>query len=186
MRQHRTLIRTVVLMILIAAFGFTIFQTIFLKEEHPVEVGEIAPDFTLPTLEGQAITLSELKGKAVIVNFWGTYCPPCVREMPLIQEKYEKYKDQGLEIVAVNIGENKVTISAFLRRLSNIDFPIAMDPKRDLTKVYDIGQMPATVFIRPDGTVIEITKMNISPNKAIFVGELSDKILEENIERILP
>ncbi|MEX2104668.1 MAG: thiol-disulfide oxidoreductase ResA [Bacilli bacterium] len=185
MKKYRTFIRITILFILILAIGFTIFQSIFRKDHKQIQANEQAPNFTLGTLDGKRVTLSELEGKGVVLNFWGTYCPPCVREMPLMEEKYHKYKEQGLEVVAVNVAESKVSVSAFVRR-HDLSFPIVLDPKRELTKQYNIGPMPATIFIRPDGTIQPVNSYNTSTNKAIFVGEMTDEVLEMNIKGIMP
>ncbi|MEX1029077.1 MAG: redoxin domain-containing protein [Paenibacillaceae bacterium] len=87
MRSSRTLIRVIILLILFTAVGYTISRTLFYNDYNAVNPDDLAPDFTLTTLDGLKLKLSDTKGKGVILNFWGTYCPPCVTEMPLIEEK---------------------------------------------------------------------------------------------------
>ncbi len=81
------------------------------------QAGFTAPDFTLKTPEGETYTLSELKGNAVLVNLWATWCPPCRAEMPAIQKMYDEYKDQGFVVLAVNstVQDSAIEIPAFMQ-----------------------------------------------------------------------
>lgn len=185
MRSSRTLIQVIILLIFFTAVGYTIFRTLFYNDHNVIKPGDLAPDFTLTTLDGLKLKLSDTKGKGVILNFWGTYCPPCVTEMPLIEEKYQKYKDQGLTVVAVNIAENKITVDRFAHRYG-LTFPIALDFKRETVDPYGIGPMPATLFIRPDGTIIPIDMQGKQTDRPISEGQLTDKVLENHIQKILP
>ena len=185
MRSSRTLIRVIILLILFTAVGYTISRSLFYNDYDAINGGDLAPDFTLMTLDGFKLKLSDTKGKGVILNFWGTYCPPCVTEMPLIEEKYQKYKEQGLTVVAVNIAENKITVDRFAHRYG-LTFPIVLDSKRETIDPYGIGPIPATLFIRPDGTIIPIEMQGKQTDRSIFTGQLTDKVLEDHIQKILP
>jgi peroxiredoxin/Flp pilus assembly protein TadD len=111
---------------------------------------EPAKDFEFSTLDGRKLKLSDLKGKAVIVSFWATWCVPCREEMPLLVELYKKYKSRGLEIVAVSSDtpEDRSKVVAFAKE-HNLTFPITVDPGVALT--YGVNLYPTTYFIDPQG-----------------------------------
>ena len=81
-----------------------------------------APDFTLPTLDGTTVTLSELKGQVALINVWATWCPPCRAEMPTIQATYEQYREQGFTVLAVDLQEDPRTVAGFMREFK-LTFP---------------------------------------------------------------
>ena len=113
-------------------------------------------DFKLETLDGEQLQLSEITGdKGVILNFWGTWCKPCREEMPDMNQVYNE-GHEDYEIVAVNVSENKQQISQFISGLSeDLDYPIALDPNRSVTKAYNIGPLPTTIAVNKDGVVVE-------------------------------
>ncbi|MCL2210449.1 MAG: TlpA family protein disulfide reductase [Treponema sp.] len=110
-------------------------------------------DFTLPLLNGENITLSSLKGKTVILNFWATWCPPCRAEMPSMDTFYKRYKDKSLEILAVDIGENINTVRQFIQK-NNYSFPILLDTTRRISSIYGIEAIPTTYIIDRQGKII--------------------------------
>lgn len=134
------------------------------KEDSPqsVGLGEPAPDFTLKTLDGKTMTLSELKGKKVVLNFWATWCPPCKEEMPFFQQYYEKYADEdNVEIVAVNITlKDKLDqVKSFVESY-HLTFPILLMEEEDLMETYRIYTIPSTFMINTKG---EIEKQILGP-----------------------
>lgn len=114
--------------------------------------GSLAPDFLLETLEGDEIRLSDLRGKGVIVNMWATWCPPCRREMPQFVAAYDRYREQGLEIVAVNVQESESVIRPFVDDFG-VDFPVALDRSGDVSEEYRVIGLPTTYFIDREGVV---------------------------------
>lgn len=173
MKNKRTIMRFLVLGVIAVALG-SAFYTAYSNDESIVEVGEAAPDFTLKNLEGQEIRLSELKGKGVVINFWATWCNPCKREMPLIEEQYQLVKDQNIEILAVNIAESHLAVSSFIDRLG-VTFPVLLDSHRIVTQRYAVGALPSTFFINKDGIVMDH-----------FVGEMNESILTKRLALIKP
>lgn len=124
--------------------------------------GDTPPDFTLMNLEGKEVTLSELRGKKVVLNFWATWCPPCKAEMPHMQNYYEKYaKKDNVEILAVNLtsGERDVTADAKIdtvmtfRDAYELTFPILLDPENEAGSEYQVITIPTTFFIDSTGTI---------------------------------
>jgi peroxiredoxin len=117
--------------------------------------GQPAPDFTLTDMQGQQVSLSDLKGKVVILNFWATWCPPCREEMPSMEMLYRKYKDQGLVILAVNVEKDgKQLVEAFLQR-SPYTFPILLDTQAEVQNRYKVFRFPETFIIDRNGNVVE-------------------------------
>ncbi|CAJ1002901.1 MULTISPECIES: thiol-disulfide oxidoreductase ResA [Bacillales] len=172
-KSNRTYIRVAILGVLLAALVFAVYSS-FVKDPNAVKVGRDAPNFSLEQLNGPSIALSDLRGKGVVLNFWGTWCGPCKQEMPALQKQYEAYKDKGLVIVGVNIGETPVAVEPFLKQFG-VTFPILMDRESQITKLYRIDKIPSTFFIDPDGEV-----------KEIFLGPLNEDMIAEKVAKILP
>ena len=121
------------------------------------QVGKPAPDFQLPNLEGQPISLSDFRGKPVLVNFWAVRCPPCRFEMPFIQAIFEESSDTGLVILAVNIGETPSRVRDFIQS-GNFSFLVLLDTNQDVALEYNIRGIPTTFFIDKEG-VIQVIKV---------------------------
>jgi thiol-disulfide isomerase/thioredoxin len=119
------------------------------------QVGGKAPDIDLPTLAGSSMKLSALRGHPIIVTFWGTWCPPCREEFPRLVAAYEKYRGDGLEIIAVNQRDQELSVKdvkAFSDSFS-VPFPIALDVRGRSRRVYRLIGLPTTVFIDTAGTI---------------------------------
>jgi peroxiredoxin len=118
-----------------------------------VAAGQPAPDFTLSDLNGRNYTLSQLRGKVVIVNFWATWCPPCRAEMPSMEKLYRELADQGLVMLAVNIEKDgRRTVPQFLAS-SPHSFPVLLDEQEVVQKRYGVYKFPESFIIRKDGVV---------------------------------
>lgn len=119
--------------------------------------GFLAPDFTLQTFEGTSITLSDLRGQAVLVNLWASWCGPCRAEMPAMEKVYLQYKDQGFQILAVNASnqDNLANAQAFVEELG-ITYPILLDTNGQVSSLYQLRALPTTFFISPAGYIEEV------------------------------
>ncbi|UXH45022.1 TlpA family protein disulfide reductase [Rossellomorea vietnamensis] len=113
-------------------------------------VGDRAINFKLDSLDGKSITLSELKGKKVIVNFWATWCPPCKEEMPVMQEFYTKYGKE-VEVLAINI-DPQYNVKEYQKSLG-LTFPILLDTDDKINNAYDILTVPTTFVINEQGII---------------------------------
>jgi peroxiredoxin len=109
-----------------------------------------APGFTLQTRDGKAMSLGDLEGKVVMVNFWATWCVPCRQEMPHLQALYERYNSLGFELLAVNVEDNPEGARKWLAE-TPVTFPVLFDSKNDVSKLYKVTAMPSTVLIGRDG-----------------------------------
>ncbi len=120
-----------------------------------VQKGNIAPDFELTTLDGERIKLSDFKGKKVILNFWATWCPPCKAEMPHMQNFYEKNKDKGIEIVAVNltnVDKGQAAIESFVKEYG-LTFQIPLDENGDIGEIYQTFSIPTSYILDSNGII---------------------------------
>ncbi len=111
-----------------------------------------APDFTLKRADGRNLRLQEQRGQVVLVNFWATWCGPCRQEMPHLNRLYDKYRNSGFTLLAVNIDDDPRTALATAAKLG-LRFPVLLDTDKTVSRRYDLGSMPATVLIDRDGKV---------------------------------
>jgi len=132
-------------------FSGQMMQVIGVSASHPLSVGVQAPDFALQSLAGNPLKLSDLKGKPVLINFWATWCAPCLLEMPNLQEYYEEYPGQ-FEVLAVNAGETERTVQKFVDDVG-LSFIILLDPDGEVQQLYRIKGYPTTYFLDKDGII---------------------------------
>jgi cytochrome c biogenesis protein CcmG, thiol:disulfide interchange protein DsbE len=147
---------TVVALVVLVLAGTLGAATHLMKDElFPVEVGSVAPDFRAKVLgENRYKTLADYKGQVVVLNIWGTFCPPCIVEMPSLQALHKAYGDSGLRLVAVSIDDavNEDSIAAFARNLG-VTFEILHDPTHEIEKVFQTTGYPETFVIGREGTI---------------------------------
>lgn len=119
--------------------------------------GFLAPDFSLPTIDGDSITLSELRGKPVLINFWATWCPPCRTEMPAIQNVYDDYKDQDFVVLAVNTTyQDNLGDAITFAQIRRLTFPILLDQDGGAANLYEVRALPTTYFIGANGFIQDV------------------------------
>ncbi len=135
-----------------------------------VEVGNLAPDFQLQNFDGQTVSLGNLQGKPVLINFWATWCPPCRDEMPYIQEIYEEWSDKELVVLAINLGESSAKVEEFIQSY-NLSFTVLLDTKQDVAQRYNITGIPTTFFIDKAG-IIQDKVIGAFQNKAQIENRL--------------
>ncbi|MFS0557520.1 peroxiredoxin family protein [Brevibacillus sp. 179-C9.3 HS] len=120
-----------------------------------INQGNLAPDFELQTLAGESVKLSDFRGKKVIVNMWATWCPPCRAEMPDMQKFYEKYKEENVTILAVNMTtseKNVESIPTFLDEFG-ITFPVVLDEQNEVAEIYQVVALPSSYIIDANGVI---------------------------------
>ena len=128
-----------------------------------VEEGDPAPNFSIPSIyAGQdPISLESLAGKTVYVDFWASWCAPCLTSLPLYNELYHKYKDQGLEVVAITV-DNPIEDGLDFLEDTPLDFLIPADPEGDAAELFGVIGMPTSYLIGPDGEV-KLVHMGFRP-----------------------
>ncbi len=138
--------------------------------------GFLAPDFTLDTLDGSQITLSDLRGKVVIVNLWTSWCPPCRAEMPAIENVYQANKEQGLEVLAVNstFQDSEANAAAFIQEMG-LTFPILLDRDGGVSNRYQLRALPTTYFIDRQGVI-----RSVVPG-----GPMSESLIQSKVADLL-
>ncbi|SHF54051.1 redoxin domain-containing protein [Ornithinibacillus halophilus] len=135
-------------------------DTLVSPEALGIKVGETAPDFELTTLEGENVKLSDFHGKKVFLNFWATWCPPCKKEMPEMQEFHEEYSDEVV-IIALNATDsekNEGVVADFIEEY-DYTFPVLLDPEMKVVDEYMAISLPTTYFIGTDGVIQQQTKI---------------------------
>jgi len=110
------------------------------------------PEFTLPARDGGKLSLSELKGQVVMINFWATWCGPCRQEMPLLQQIQAKYEPLGFTLVGINVEPDSTEAQAWLTKVP-VSFPILFDRQNTVAESFGVVGMPSTVFIDRSGNV---------------------------------
>ncbi len=138
--------------------------------------GFLAPQFTLATPDGTQYSISAFKGKAVLLNIWATWCPPCRAEMPTIEKMYQEYQGQGLVVLGMNstVQDNPLDILPFVTQYG-LSFPVLLDETGEVGKKYNLHLLPTSFFINRDGTIAEV----------VVGGPMSEALLQTNIEEIL-
>jgi thiol-disulfide isomerase/thioredoxin len=130
-----------------------------------------APDFLLETLGGGTLRLSDLQGKAVLVNFWATWCQPCRGELPHLVVAYDRYGQEGLEIVAVNLQEDEDTVANFVQEFG-VQFPVVIDRSGGVADEYRVMGIPTSYFIDRSGVV-----------RSIYTGPLVGQESRQSIDQ---
>ncbi len=115
--------------------------------------GNRPPDFTIETLSDESVTLSQLRGRVVLLNFWGTWCGPCRREMPDLQKAYEEWGPRGFEILAIAYNDSEAAMSAFNEEFG-LTFPLALDDSGAINDAYNIQTRPSSYMIGSDGIIL--------------------------------
>jgi len=114
---------------------------------------ENVPDFILMDTDNQPVALESLRGNVVMINFWATWCAPCVEELPSINALGKSFANKPFKILAINMGEDKESILSFLNRLGfKLDFPLLIDPGAKTADLYAVRALPATLLVNQDGT----------------------------------
>ena len=138
----------------------------------------MAPDFTLKTLDGQEITLSQLKGKVVLLDFWATWCGPCRESIPHLIHLYNRYRGNGFELIGMDVDKGDVdTVRRFVKSM-DIPYPVVVAPD-DVARSYRVSGIPETVLIDKEGTIRE----RMVGFSSTIVQELTKKVAELTSEK---
>ncbi len=119
---------------------------------HAGDLSGPAPDFTLKSLSGKNLKLSEMRGEVIMLNFWASWCGPCRQEMPILEKIHQKYQPLGFTLLGVNVEEDSNEAKAYLKEIE-VSFPILFDNQNKVSQVYNIIAMPSTIMIDRDGNM---------------------------------
>lgn len=138
--------------------------------------GFLAPDFTLDALDGTKVTLSELRGKIVVVNLWATWCFPCRAETPALERSYEQYRDSGVVVLGVNLtNQDSVSDAKSFVQEFKLTYPILLDRDGNVAYLYQLRGIPTTFFINRHGVI----------RTAVVGGPMSETFIRSKIEALL-
>ena len=140
-------------------------------DQRGVEISDTSPDFQLTDLEGEVVALSDYRGTAVLVNFWATWCPPCLAEMPLIQHFSDQHGD-NLVVLAVNVGEDEGVVQRFVEE-HQLSMVFLLDFEKTVTELFRVYAYPTTLFIDEEGVM-----------QARHIGELNEQLLVRYLQQI--
>lgn len=179
--QPKTFIRKSALAIaVLMAFGFLVLLVWGMLNKEPITglsgvtmVNRPAPDFTLTTFKGATISLQELRGKPVVINFWASWCPPCRVEAPLLERAWRANKKRGPVFIGVNIQDRKEDALNYIREFE-ITYPNGPDPTGEIAIDYGVSGLPVTFFISRNGEVVRR-----------WVGAIEKSVLIRSIEEIM-
>ena len=144
-----------------------------------IRVGSESPDFSATDLRGRQVVLSKFRNrKVVVVDFWTTWCGPCIKAMPALQELYDEFEGREVEILAVNLGEDPERVRRFVER-KNYTFRVVADRDRAIGKRFAVSAIPVLVVVGTDGR-IEWLQIGYSPKKADELRPLLERLTRES------
>jgi cytochrome c biogenesis protein CcmG, thiol:disulfide interchange protein DsbE len=140
--------------------------------------GTKPPDFSGPTVESQSLSLSQLRGKVVVVNFWASWCHECRPEMPALEQLHREFAGRGLAIIGINARENAETIRRYAKEVG-LSFPLVLDPDGKINTLYGVIGLPATFVIGRDGRAVAFAigarKWESVPARALIAALLAEQ-----------
>ena len=139
-----------------------------------LQVGDAAPDISLELLDGSGFNLGDQKDRAVLINFWASWCKPCREEAPVLERAYLNYRAKGMEFVGVAVQDKRKNVKRFVEEFG-ITFPIDLDRKSKVADAYKVVGIPKTFILDSEGWI-----------SFISIGEVTEPILTREIEKVLP
>ncbi len=169
-RTHLVIAATLPVILVALLSGFLVLRG---PAASPTAIGNLAPDFSLTDLDGNPIHLADLRGRPVIVNFWASWCGPCVEEFPLLSEAATRHAEDGLVVVGIVWQDRSEAARSFMAR-NDATWSSAMDPGERVAADYGILGPPETYFIDRDGIIV-----------ARQIGQISATSLDEKLAAIM-
>ena len=165
--------------VIIAIFILMHWEKQLVYEDEPVtEESILAPNFTLPGLDGESVSLDDYKGKVVLLNIWATWCPPCIAEAPSLEKLYNRFKDDDFKLLTVSVDENGEDVVVPFMKRNKLSFPVLLDPEGSIMELYGAIGVPESFIISKDGFVdgkIEGAIDWVSPEVIEYIDELIHK-----------
>ena len=169
-RTHLVIAATLPLILMSALGAFLVWRA---PAVSPTAIGNVAPDLSLADLDGNPIRMADLRGRPVIINFWASWCGPCVEEFPLLSEAATRHADDGLVVVGIVWQDKSEAARTFMAR-NDATWSSAMDPGEQVARDYGILGPPETYFIGRDGTIV-----------ARQIGQISATSLNKKLAAII-
>jgi len=138
-------------------------------ESTGVNTGNLAKDFTLETIDGSEVSLSDYRGSVILVNFWATWCPPCRAEIPDFEAAYQARQDDGFVVLGINVEEQRESVASFMQAIG-MSYPVLLDTHGQVMKMYRAPGLPISLILDRDG-VIQVRHVGL------LTGEQLDKYL---------
>lgn len=129
------------------------FVVVWSMQDHIVQAGDTAPNFTITTTAGDTITPRNFGGKVLVVNFWASWCPPCVEEEPSLNEFAKTLRSSGVVVLGINVDRNEQAYENFIKRFG-VSYPIARDPAENVSYRYGTYKLPESYIIDRNGKVV--------------------------------
>ena len=136
-----------------------------------------APNFTLDSMSGKPVALNQLRGQVVMINFWASWCGPCRKEFPALDQIYAKYKPMGFALVAINVESEKSDAEKFLAT-TPASFPILFDPDNKVSGSYGVSAMPTTVLVDRQGRVRWLHRAYKPGDEAKYIEQIRAALRE--------
>ncbi len=155
----------VALLLLLGLLGYAVFGNKVFIKSSPI-VGREASDFTLELFNGERIKLSNLRGKAVLLNFWASWCIPCRDEAPVLESSWRKYRNMPVAFIGVNVWDDKDSALVYLGQFGG-GYDNGLDPKGEIAIEYGVGGVPETFFIDQSGKIVDK-----------YTGPLTEEIID--------
>ena len=123
---------------------------LFMACDKQSEQASYAPDFTLPTIDGESVTLSDFRGKPVMLTFWAIQCPACGLQAPYIQAFYDEWSSEKIAVLTIDVGDSVAVAQDFVSS-QGFTYPVLLDPQSRVAQAYGIPGVPVTFFINTEG-----------------------------------
>jgi len=140
--------------VLVVIVGGAVYWALRQRSPRPLAIGDSALEFSVPAIPSGSLDLKNYRGQIVLVNFWATWCPPCVEETPSLEQFAEKMRDRGVAVLSVSVDENQKAIEDFIAKY-HISYPVGRDPDRSLAARYGTVLFPETYILDRRGLVAE-------------------------------
>ncbi len=160
------------ILLLLGLLGYAVFGNRVFIKSSPI-VGQPASGFKLNLFNGEKLELSNLRGKAVLLNFWASWCIPCKDEAPALEAAWKKYKDKQVVFIGVNVWDDKDSALLYLKEFGG-EYENGMDPKGEIAVEYGVGGVPETFFIDTSGKIVDK-----------YTGPLTKELIDYFLEKAL-
>ncbi|MCE4957093.1 thiol-disulfide oxidoreductase ResA [Macrococcoides caseolyticum] len=174
-KQQKRFVQYIVTFLILLAIIFIVYISLNKDGEKVVKIGDDAPVFELKTLDGDKVNLKDYRKKGLILNFWGTWCKPCLEEMPDLNQAHNAYKNQGVEVLTIHVKDSPQQIKQFFSALDEeVTLPVGLD-NGDVMEAYHANDLPNTYIIDKNGKI-----------KAHHKGQMSKEDIKQYMELVKP